>query len=399
MNFVLSDEQQMLLDSARQYIDRSYTFEDRKQVLKRGGFERTTWQAFGEMGWLAASIPESYGGLGFSAVETALIAEQIGRGLVLEPYTLCGVFPSAVLNHCGAEDQKAAVLPAIGSGEMFTAVAYGEQDARGCVTHVRATATRQASGGYLLNGLKTAVVGAPIADKLLIVARTDGTTREEAGISMFLVDRESVGLTIESYQLVDGTPAADIVMKDVVAPQSARIGPEGTAYRGLQLAVDQSIVSLCAETVGGMQDVLALCTEYLKTRKQFGVPIGSFQALQHRMADMAIEMSQARATLHRGLAALANPVSPERSVIISGCKAQITRSAKFVTSQGIQLHGGYGITEEYRVGHHYRRLLLTDASFGNLEHHLNRYARHIQAQARSMASSQLASVRHPAISN
>ena len=253
---------------------------------------------------------------------------------------------------------------------------------------------RHASGGYLLNGRKTAVVGAPIAEKLLVIARTDGTTREETGMSVFLVDRESVGLTVEPYQLVDGTPAADVVMQDVLAPQSARIGPEGTAYRGLQLAVDQSIVSLCAETVGGMQDVLALCTEYLKTRKQFGVPIGSFQALQHRMADMAIEMSQARATLHRGLAALANPASPERSVIISGCKAQITRSAKFVTSQGIQLHGGYGITEEYRVGHHYRRLLLTDASFGNLEHHLNCYATHIRAaQARSMALQQAASFR------
>jgi alkylation response protein AidB-like acyl-CoA dehydrogenase len=386
MNFVLSDEQQMLLDSARQYIDRSYTFEHRKQVVKRGGFERPTWRSFGEMGWLAASIPLAQEGLGFSAVETALIAEQIGRGLVLEPYTLCGVFPAAVVNHCGTEDQKATVLPAIGSGQVFTAVAYGEQDARGCVAHVRASATRQPDGTYLLNGRKTAVVGAPMAERLLVVARTSGSTRDEAGISVFLVERCSAGLTLEPYQLVDGTPAADILMKDVVVPESATIGPEGAAYRRLQLAVDESIVSLCAETVGGMQDVLALCADYLKTRKQFGVPIGTFQALQHRMADMAIEMSQARATLHRALAALANVESADRSVVISGCKAQVTRSAKFVTAQGIQLHGGYGITEEYRVGHHYRRLLLTDAAFGNLEHHLNRYARHIHTQARAMAA-------------
>jgi alkylation response protein AidB-like acyl-CoA dehydrogenase len=390
MNFALTDEQQMLVDSARQYIDRSYTFEDRKRRLKQGGFARATWQSFGEMGWLAASIPESHAGLGFSAVETALIAEQIGRGLVLEPYTLCGVFPAAVVNHCGDHDQKAAVLPAIGSGNVFMAVAYGEQEARGCVAHVRASAAQQANGSYLLNGRKTVVVGAPVAERLLVVARTDGSTRDETGISVFLLDRESAGLTLEPYQLVDGTPAADILMKNVVASHSARIGPEGTAHRSLQLAVDESIVSLCAETVGGMQDVLALCAEYLKTRKQFGVPIGSFQALQHRMADMAIEMSQARATLHRALAALANVESPDRSVVISGCKAQITRSAKFVTAQGIQLHGGYGITEEYRVGHHYRRLLLTDASFGNLEHHLNRYAHHIQAQARAMAAGQMA---------
>jgi alkylation response protein AidB-like acyl-CoA dehydrogenase len=383
MNFVLTDEQQMLADSARQYIDRSYTFEDRKRLVSAGGFARSTWQSFAAMGWLAAALPEPHGGLGFSAVETALIAEQLGRGLVLEPYTLCGLFPAAVLNHCGAEDQKAAVLPAIGSGKDFVAVAYGEAGARGCIAHVHSTATRLANGGYLLNGSKTVVAGAPVADKLLVVARTGGSTRDETGISVFLLDRESTGLTLEPYQLVDGTPAADIRMTDVILPESARIGPEGMAHRGLQLAVDESIVSLCAQTVGGMQDVISLCAAYLKTRKQFGVPIGTFQALQHRMADMAIELSQARATLHRGLAALANPAAPDRSVVISGCKAQVTRSAKFVTAQGIQLHGGYGITEEYRVGHHYRRLLLTDACFGNLEHHLNRYARHIQEQARS----------------
>jgi alkylation response protein AidB-like acyl-CoA dehydrogenase len=169
-------------------------------------------------------------------------------------------------------------------------------------------------------------------------------------------------------------------------PATALLGEEGKAYPGLQRAVSEAIVALCAETVGGMEDVIALCADYLKTRQQFGVPIGSFQALQHRMADMAIELMQARATLHRGLAALADPALADVSTVISGCKAQVTRSARFVTAQGIQLHGGYGITEEYRVGHHYRRLVLADAWFGNLDYHLGRYAARIQAEARALAA-------------
>jgi alkylation response protein AidB-like acyl-CoA dehydrogenase len=383
MNFQLTDEQQMLQDSARLYVDKSYTFEERGRLVRLGGgFARSTWLSFGEMGWLSAPIDPQYSGLGFGAVETSLIAEQVGRGLVLEPYTLCGVFPASVLSHCGDEEHKLAALPGVGSGETLVAVAHSEEEARGCVSHVGTTATRDPGGDYVLNGRKTLVVGAPVAAKLLVVARTAGTTRDEAGISVFLLDRGTEGLTLEPYRLVDGTPAADLVLDGAVAPADSRIGREGLAYAGLQLAIDEAIVSLCAELIGGMQDVLALCSDYLKTRKQFGVAIGSFQALQHRMADMAIEMSQGRATLYRGLAALANPASADRSVVISGCKAQVTRSAKFVTAQGIQLHGGYGITEEYRVGHHYRRLLLADPICGNSAYHLGRYARHIQAQAR-----------------
>lgn len=387
MNFDLTEEQQMLQDSVRRYVDKSYTFEERARLVKTGGgFSRETWAALAEMGWLMASIPEQYGGLGFSAVETALIAEELGRGLVLEPYTHCAVFPSAIVRGCAAEAQKEEILAGIGSGETLVAVAHGEPEARGCVSHASASARRQADGGYVLNGRKSLVVAAPVADLILVVARSSGAVRDEDGISVFLLDPKTAGVRLESYRLLDGTPAADLVLGNVALPASALLGEEGKAFPALQRAVDESIVALCAETVGGMEDVLALCSEYLKTRQQFGVAIGTFQALQHRMADMAMELMQARATLHRGLVALANPALDDISRVISGCKAQVTKSAKFVTAQGIQLHGGYGITEEYRVGHHYRRMVLTDAWFGNFDYHLGRYASRIQAEACAIAA-------------
>jgi alkylation response protein AidB-like acyl-CoA dehydrogenase len=334
------------------------------------------------MGWLAAPIAEEFSGLGFTPVETALIAEQLGRGLVLEPYTQCAVLPAAIVTRCAFEPQKEAILAAIASAEKLIAVAHSERESRGNVAQVSTIAAQKADGGYVLNGHKTLVVGATVADQLIVVARSSGGANEKSGISIFLVDAKTPGITLQTYKLLDGTPAADVILDDVMLEADALLGEEGAAYSGLQAAIDEAIVALCAETVGGMDDVIALCSDYLKVRKQFGVAIGSFQALQHRMADMAIEASQARATLHRALAAQADETLADRSVVISGCKAQVTRSAKFVTAQGIQLHGGYGITEEYRVGHHYRRMVLTDALFGNQDYHLSRYARHIQSQPR-----------------
>jgi alkylation response protein AidB-like acyl-CoA dehydrogenase len=387
MNFDLDEEQQMLQDSVRRFVDKSCSFEARARLTQDGGgFSRETWSRFAEMGWLMAPIPEAHGGLGFGEVETALIAEALGRGLVLEPYTLCALFPAAIIRGCAAEAQQEELLGAIGSGGALIAVAHSEPEARGCVAHVSASAIRQGDGDYVLNGRKSLVVAAPVADRIIVVARSAGAVRDEAGISLFLIDPQGPGVRLDPYRLLDGTPAADVVLEDALVPAPALLGEEGKAYPGLQRAVSEAIVALCAETVGGMEDVIALCADYLKTRQQFGVAIGSFQALQHRMADMAIELMQARATLHRGLAALADPALADVSTVISGCKAQVTRSARFVTAQGIQLHGGYGITEEYRVGHHYRRLVLADAWFGNLDYHLGRYAARIQAEARALAA-------------
>ncbi|MBB5423481.1 alkylation response protein AidB-like acyl-CoA dehydrogenase [Paraburkholderia sp. JPY158] len=381
MDFELSDEQRMLQESAQRFVQKSYTFEHRRNLASEaGGFSRDTWRTLGEMGWLGIAVPEEMGGLGFSPVESAIVAEQIGRALVLEPYAMCGVFPASLVTRCGREGQRETLLAEIVSGEAVYAVAHSEREARGQVHYVTATARKTADGTWRLDGYKTLVVGAPVADRLLVVARTSGAATDKDGIGIFVVDPKQTGVTLKTCALLDGTPSADLLLEGVIVAQSDVLGETGNAFDGLQAAVDETIVSICAELVGDMEDAIELASEYLKTRKQFGVAIGSFQALQHRMADMAIDAMQARATLHRALLALTEN-GPNRSVEVSGCKAQTTRSAKFVTQQGIQLHGGYGITNEYKVGHHYRRHLVLDALFGNMDYHLNRYARQIQCEA------------------
>jgi alkylation response protein AidB-like acyl-CoA dehydrogenase len=367
-------------------VQKNYTFEHRRKLAARGnGFSRDMWRTFGEMGWLGVAVPEAFGGLGFTPVESALIAEQLGRALVLEPYVMCGVFPAALVSRCANGQQRDALLAEIISGETVIAVAHSEREARGVVSHAATTARLVPDGAWRLDGHKTLVVGAPLADRLIVVARVAGGVRDDAGLGLFVVDPHAAGVTLEPYRLLDGTPAADLVLGGVTVDAAAALGTPGEAMEGLQAAVDEAIVATCAELVGDIDDTVELTSEYLKTRKQFGVPIGSFQALQHRIADMAIDAMQARATLHRALRALTED-GGTRSVEVSGCKAQTIRSGKFVTQQGIQLHGGYGITDEYKVGHHYRRMLIVDVLFGNMEYHLNRYARQIQVEARALVA-------------
>jgi alkylation response protein AidB-like acyl-CoA dehydrogenase len=382
VNFDLTDDQRMLQEGAARFFEKSYEFKVRlERARSGGGFARATWQEFADMGWLAAAIPEAHGGLGFGPVEVALIAEEIGRHLVLEPFTACGVYPVKLIEHIATDAQKDELLPRIASGERLYAVASSEPEARGDLTRIACRAERGRDGAWRLDGRKSLVVGAGVADRILVLARTSGAAGARDGVSVFDIAADTPSARLEPYALVDGTPAGDFVLENAAAPAESLVGSEGTAAEGLQHAADEAIVAQCAETVGSCEDVLALCSDYLKTRKQFGVPIGSFQALQHRMADMAIETSQARASLHRGLQALAAGASERRSLDVSGVKAQVLKSARFVTQQGIQLHGGYGITEEYRVGHHWRRLLLADSIFGNHAYHLARYARLIQSQA------------------
>jgi alkylation response protein AidB-like acyl-CoA dehydrogenase len=386
MNFDLSGEQQMLQDSVQRFVQKDYTFGHRRKLVAHGnGFSRDMWRTFGEMGWLGVAVPEAFGGPGFTQVESALIAEQLGRALVLEPYVMCGVFPAALVTRCASGKQRDALLAEIISGETVIAVAHSEREARGVVSHVAATARLMADGAWRLDGHKTLVVGAPAADRLIVVARVAGGVRDDSGLALFIVDSRAPGVTLEPYRLLDGTPAADLLLANVSVDATAVLGTPGSVLAGLQAAVDEAIVASCAELVGDIDDTVDLTAEYLKTRKQFGVPIGSFQALQHRIADMAIDAMQARATLHRALRALTAD-GETRSVEVSGCKAQTIRSGKFVTQQGIQLHGGYGITDEYKVGHHYRRMLIVDVLFGNMEYHLNRYARRIQEEARTLVA-------------
>jgi len=389
MDFNLSDEQQMLQDSARRYLDKQYPFSVRESIVRQCGLSLDKWREFAEMGWLAATVPQALDGVGFGPVEGAILSEEMGRALVLEPYIQACLFPAAVLEHCANVTQQTEWLPVIGAGASLITVAHSEPQSRGNVAWVETRAVRQSDGSYRLSGRKSIVVCAAQAEHLLVVARSAGQAGDMEGISLFCLPRQTPGVSLEPVTLLDGTPAADVLLDEVQVPAHALLGEEGGAYAGLQQAVDQAIAYQCAQVVGAMEDVLALCSEYLKTRKQFGVPIGTFQALQHRMADMAIETMQARASLHRALAALAaDMTAAQRSIAVSGCKAQVIKSARFVTAQGIQLHGGFGITEEYRVGHHYRNLVLINASLGAQDYHLARYTGALQQACEVAARSQ-----------
>lgn len=397
MNFELTDEQRMLQDGAARFFADSYGFERRLELARHGGgFSRAIWAEFAQMGWLAAAVPEAHGGLGFGSVELSLLAEEFGRHLVLEPFTACGVFPATLIVAVASEAQQAQWLPKLASGETLVAVAISEPQARGFLDGIECRATPLADGRWSLEGHKSLVVGGSIADRLLVVARCVDDDAGGDTLAVFSLAPNTPGIKLNAYSIMDGSPAADLHLYGVIVQPEARLGADadgravgggGGAQAGLQLALDQAVVMQCAEAVGSAHDVLSLCADYLKTRKQFGVAIGSFQALQHRMAEMAIETSQARASLHRGLQLLTCCDVAERSYDVSGVKAQVVKSVRYVTQQGIQLHGGYGITEEYRVGHHWRRMLLVDALFGSAAHHLTRFVERSALPAPTTASS------------
>ncbi len=381
MDFSLTDEQKMLQESAGRYVEKTYTFEARKHFIERDhGFNAENWKTFAELGWLGVAVPEAYGGLGGSAVETALIMQQLGRALVVEPFIASAVLATQAIIAGGTEAQKESLLPALAGGEAVATLAHGERNARGAVEHVE-TVAKAAGGGYRLEGLKTVVLGAPSAQTILIPARTAGSVADRDGITLFAIDVKAANLTLQEARLVDGSRAADVRLDGVTVGKDAVIGEVGKAYPALQAAVDHAIIALCAEAVGAMDKVIWTTRDYLKTRKQFGVAIGSFQALQHRMADMVIEHEMASSMLYRGLAALENPDPVQRSLGASAAKAQIIRAAKFVTAQGIQLHGGMGMTEEYVIGHYFKRIVVAESLFGNTDYHITRYAKSLQSEA------------------
>lgn len=255
MDFNLSDEQRMLQESARRYMAKIYTFARREELLAQGGFSSAVWQELAEMGWLAAAIPEAFGGVGFGNVETTILSEELGRGLLLEPYLHGCLFPAALIQLCADETWQTELLPALATGEMRVAVAHSEPESRGEVSWVSTRAQRQVDGSFVLNGRKSVGVGAAHSDWLLVVARSAGECADRQGISLFAVRRGTPGVSLEPLRLLDGTPAAELLLNDVA------VGAEGAAHAGLQRAVDEAIVHQCAETVGGMEDVLTLCAD------------------------------------------------------------------------------------------------------------------------------------------
>ncbi|MEJ8858829.1 acyl-CoA dehydrogenase family protein [Variovorax robiniae] len=366
MDFNLNSEQQLLQDSVRRYVEKVYAFEARGAMLKsRKGASVDHWQAFADNGWLAAALPEEYGGLGAGAVETALIAHECGRGLVLEPYVGCAVAAAQTLAAGATAPQKSQLLPALADGSLRIALAYSEPASRGMPLPVNSSAKLDGDG-YLLIGRKSLVLSGLIAQQYIVSARVEGAPAGD--ITLFLVAADAPGLQRQSLPLHDGTWAEELVLEGVKVPSKDVLGEPGRGLPALQAGLAQGIVAHGAQLVGAMEKVIELTADYLKTRKQFGVPLGSFQALQHRLADMATEMETARSMLYAALASMESG-DAARQRTLSAAKALIGRAAKYVCGQGIQLHGGIGVTEEYLIGHYFKRAVVAELELGSIDRH------------------------------
>jgi pimeloyl-CoA dehydrogenase small subunit len=374
MDFDFTEEQRLLDETVRRLVKDEYDIPKRKgYIALPDGFSRPLWQRYAELGLLGLPFAEAEGGFGGSAVETMIVMESFGRGLAVEPYLASVVLGGGLVALAGSAAQKKAILPALAGGELLLAFAHGERQSRYTLSDVETTAKADGSG-YRLSGEKGVVLHGDSADRLVVSARTGGASRERSGISLFLVDATAKGVSRRAYPTVDGLRAAEVTLDHVRIEGDALLGAKGDAYPVIEHAVDRAIAALAAEAVGIMETLNATTLDYLKTRKQFGVPIGSFQALQHRMADMVVELEQARSMAT--LAALSADLGDarERRRVISAAKVQIGRSGRFVGQQSIQLHGGIGMTEEYTVGHYFKRLTVIDQTFGDADHHLDRFA-------------------------
>jgi pimeloyl-CoA dehydrogenase small subunit len=375
MNFDLSQEQQLLKDSVTRLLADRYGFESRKAFLASPeGWSRELWRQYAELGLLGVPFPEADGGFGGGAVETMLIMEAFGRALTLEPYVSSVVLAGGLIRRGGDKEQRAALVPAIASGELLLAFAHAERQSGHDLFDVGASA-RKDGASFVLNGEKGLVLHGDCADKLIVSAREAGARRDKAGIGLYLVDARAQGVARRGYPTQDGSRAAEVTLTNVrVEPEDVLAGDED-AFPLMERVVDEAIAALSAEAVGAMSEALEMTVDYLKTRKQFGVPIGSFQALQHRASDMVVALEQARSMMMLATMMAGEENASERRKAISAAKVQIGRSLRFIGQQAIQLHGGIGMTMEYKLGHLFKRLSMIDIAFGDADHHLERLSR------------------------
>jgi pimeloyl-CoA dehydrogenase small subunit len=374
MDFDLTEEQSILKDSVERLLTENYGFEQRKKILASPeGWSEEMWRRYGELGLLALPFAEEHGGVGGGPVETMIVMEAMGRALALEPYFSTAVLGGAFLRLGGTSDQQAEIIPAVAEGSQKLAFAQVERQSRFDLNQVETTAKRDGSD-YLISGAKGVVVHGDSADRLIVTARTAGGARDTKGIGVFLVDAKAAGVTRRGYAMQDGLRGAEISFDKVRVPASAVLGDPEDGLPLVERVVDQAIAALAAEAVGVMSAMHALTVEYLKVRKQFGVPIGQFQVLQHRAVDMYVALEQARSiTLYATMMADSDDQG-ERSRAAHAAKAEIGRGGRFIGENAIQLHGGVGMTMEYAVGHYFKRMTMIDLMFGDTEHHLRALA-------------------------
>tara|TARA_A100001011_G_scaffold228240_1_gene236366 strand:- start:172 stop:1302 length:1131 start_codon:yes stop_codon:yes gene_type:complete len=373
MDFSFSDEQTLLQESVSRFITNDYGFESRqKHSRSDAGYSLENWQTFAELGWLGVPFSENHGGFGGGAVETMLMMEEFGKGLVVEPYLATVVACGSALNEAGSEDQKTAYIPEIIDGSKLWALAFAEPQGRFNLADLTTTAT--ANGGtYLLSGHKSVVINGPNANFFILSARTSGEQRDETGVSLFIVPSDAKGLSRRDYPTVDGQRASELILDNVKLDDSNRLGDEGQGLNILQQAIDFATLAIGSEAVGCMEVLYKDTVEYCKNREQFGQPIGKFQVLQHRMVDMFMEHEQAKSLMFMAAMRWDEGYGAEAQKAVSAFKVQVGKSGKFVGQSAVQLHGGMGMTDELNIGHYFKRLTIIDTMFGNVDHHLKRF--------------------------
>jgi pimeloyl-CoA dehydrogenase small subunit len=374
MDFELSDEQRLLKESVTGMLTDRYTFDARKAAATSpGGFNPAIWRQFAELGLLAIPFEEDDGGVGGGAPETMIVMEAFGRALVVEPYMASVVLAGGAIRHAGSPAQKAALLPGLISGETRYALGLAERHSRYDL-HVCDTTAVGDGDSTVLNGAKSLVLHGDSCDTLIVLARTKGGARDTAGLGLFVVDAQAPGVSRRGYPTQDGMRAAEITLEHVRVGGDAALGDPAGAHAVIERVAGEALAALCAEAVGCMDEMLRLTVEYMKTRKQFGATIGSFQALQHRASDMFVACEQARSMALLAAMMASDPDAAERAKALSAAKVQIGRSGKFVSQQAVQLHGGVGVTMDYAIGHYMKRLAMIETMFGDTDHHLARLA-------------------------
>jgi len=365
MDFDFTEDQESLRDAVRRFVDKDYGFEHRRATVRAGGFSRANWEGLAGLGLMGLAVPEAHGGMGFGAIDAMVVMEELGRGIVLEPYAQAALIAPAVLQHAGAEVQ-AAWLPRIAAGEALVVLAHQERSARYRLDQVATLAE-----GQVLTGAKSLVPAGEHADAFIVPARTD------AGIALYLVERGAAGVGTRPYLLQDGSAAAELSLDK--APATLLVpAPQGLAV--LELAADIGIAAQAAEAVGAMDKLVAITAEYLNTRKQFGVAISSFQALRHRMADVKMQLELARSMSYYASLKLGEPAEARRRAL-SQAKLQLCQSTRYVGQQCTQLHGGIGVTDEYISSHYFKRLTAMEMQWGDSLHHLGEVSARMQDQA------------------
>ena len=375
MDFDFNDDQEMLRDTVRKWVEKAYTFERRREIVKAGGFSKEAWANLAELGLTGLYVPEAQGGMGFGPVDAMVVMEELGRGIVMEPYAAVALVATSLLT-AGQAPSAALWLQGIAEGKERVVLAHQERKARYQLAHVETTA-KNVGGTWQLNGAKTVVPAGAHAGAFIVPARVSGAVDDAAGIALFLVSRGEAGVKVSGYPTQDGACAADLTLTDAAAIE---LLPAGAAFAALEHAIDIGIAALCAEAVGAMDKLVAVTVEYRNTRMQFGVTIATFQALKHRIADVKMQLELARSMSYFASLKLNEP-APARRRALAQAKLQLGQAMRYVGQQCIQLHGGIGVTDEYIASHYFKRLTVMEMTYGDTLHQLGEVSARMQNTA------------------